>query len=248
MSGRKWAKEARLFELAGDISYDSDWYNGFELSGLERAVRCADSAIAKPARALAESARPERKLLLGYFEIFHDWELGAAWSDARGAGWNTDCSHNGLEGILAEARLREAEGDRDGADFAFYLAAKTACALIAAESLADYLLDVRFFRPMGASPCGFWDLPEGAAPIPPNSPFPPGNPTFGIESIYLARGGSIQSPSSKNPYALAGHFPEFNSLQRSYGRMPRYREIAGLWRKHFPQRYANWIAFLLRHA
>jgi hypothetical protein len=243
VGGRTWAKEAKLFELAGDISYDSDWYNGFELSGLERAVHCADPAIAEPAKILAQEIRPERDLLTRFFEIYHDWELGAAWSDGRGAGWNTDCSHNGLEGLLSEARLRESEGDREGADFIYYLAAKTGSALIAAEWLADYLLDVGFFRAFDASPCGFWILPEGAPPIPPGAPIPPGEPTFGIESIYLARGGAIQSPSSKNPYALAPHFPEFNALQRAHGRMERYREVAEIWKTRHPNRYADWIKF-----
>ncbi len=243
VGGRVWAKEAKLFELAGDISYDSDWYNGFELSGLGRAVHCTDPAIAEPARALAKELRHERGLLLAFFEIFHDWELGTAWSDSRGGGWNTDCSHNGLEGLLAEVRLREAEGDREGADFVYYLAAKTASALLAAEWMPDYLLEIPFFRPFDGTPCSLWNFgPETPAP-PPGSPFPPGELPFGIETLYATAGAGIQSASSKNPYALAPHFPEFNALQRAHGRMEHYREVAAIWKKRHPHRYADWIKF-----
>lgn len=243
VSGKSWAKEAKLFEVAGDISYDTDWYNGFELSGLDRAVRCADPAIAAPARALAKALRPERELLLRFFEIYHDWELGAAWSDSRGGGWNTDCSHNGLEGLLAEARLREAEGDREGSAYVYYLAAKTASALMAAEWMPDYLLTIPFVRAYDSTPCSAWNFAPGTPTPPPGSPFPPGELPFGIETLYATTGGSIQSASSKNPYVLAPHFPEFNALQRAHGRMARYREVAEAWRQHHGHRYADWIKF-----
>lgn len=232
VSGRQWAKEAKLFDGSGDVAYDSDWYNGFELSAMWRAAGCADPAISGPARELARAAKPERALLTNYFCIFHDWELGAAWGDARGVGWNTDCSHNGLEGLLAEAAMRTEEGDADGAGFAWYLAAKTASALMAAEWLVDYQCAVGFAR----SEAGLTISAEGGD----------GKDTaltFGLESVYAARGGKPQTAASKNPYALAGNFPEFCALQKQFGRGERYRQIVALWERQYPERYADWHAF-----
>jgi len=243
VGGRTWAKEGKLFEVAGDISYDSDWYNGFELSGLGRAANCADPAIAGPAKALAKEIRHERAALLAFFEIFHDWELGAAWSDACGGGWNTDCSHNGLEGLLAEARLREAEGDREGSDFVFYLAAKTASALLAAEWMPDYLLEISFVRSYDGTPCSFWNFGPDTPTPPAGAPFPPGELPCGVDVLYNTSGASIKSASSKNPYFIAPHFPEFNALQRAHGRMDRYRATAETWKEHHTHRYTDWIKF-----
>lgn len=226
-SGRRWAKEANLFETCGDVAYDTDWYSGFELSGLWRACTCADATIAEPARKLAREAREERQLLTNYFAIFHDWELCAAMTDARGVDWNCDCSHNGLEGLLAQAAMCRVEGDAEGADFATYLAAKTACALLAAEWLVDYLCDIPFLaRNRGAKR-------------------PVNEPTFGMQAILLHWGALVNSPSSKSPYALAGNFPAYNLLMKRYGHMERYREVASLWEQRHPERYEDWIVFYI---
>lgn len=219
-TGHVWAKEAKLFETAGDVAYDSDWYNGFELSGMWRAANCPDPDIAGPARRLMVEARDARAHLASYYAIFHDWELGAAWTDARGVGWNADCSHNGLEGLLAQAAMCREEGDAKGADFVLYLAAKTANALLAAEWLVDYQVSRGFVH---------GPLADG--------------PTFGMNGVLLNRGVVPDSPARKNPYAVAGNFPEFCALQRKFGRIARYREVADLWRERYPQRYADWVAF-----
>ena len=236
VSGLRWAKEARLFEVAGDVAYDSDWYNGFELSGLGRAVNCADARIAEPARTLAAEAKPERALLTNYFQIFHDWELGAAWTDPRGTGWNVDCSHNGLEGLLAESSLRESEGDTAGADFVFYLAAKTASALLAAEHLGDHQLGIGFRH--GGEPLGPAAQLEDRAALWAESEI-----VVGMEGFHLARGVVAQTTAARNPYFLAGNFPEFCVLQRTHGRMERYREIARTWADLHPARYEDWACF-----
>ena len=77
-------KDAALFDYAGDVSYDADWYNGLTLSGLEHAARCADESVAAPARELARGVRAERAKMLAYYEIYNDWSLGTAWTDPRG--------------------------------------------------------------------------------------------------------------------------------------------------------------------
>ena len=64
-----------------------------------------------------------------------------------------------------------------------------------------------------------------------------------MDGIYTARGASPQTAASRNPYALAGNFPEFCALQKQYGRCERYREIAASWERDYPERYADWHAF-----
>ena len=243
VSGLQWAKEAKLFEEAGDVSYDSDWYNGFELSGLWRAAQCADAAISEPARLLARGAKAERQLLTNYFSIFHDWELGAAWTCPRGCGWNTDCSHNGMEGLLAQAALCREEGDAEGAEFAFYLAAKTASALMAAEWLVDYQIGIGFALDGGGA-CNLLPEAQGGSAASETSQEKQ-RTTFGMSGIYTARGADAQTAASRNPYALAGNFPEFCLLQRKYGRMERYREIVAEWERKHAARYEDWHAFYI---
>ena len=242
VSGRSWSKEAKLFEVAGDICYDSDWYNGFELSGIWRATQCADEEIAAKAKVLAANAVKERELLANYFTIFHDWELGAAWSSPRGQGWNCDCSHNGLEGILAESHLRRSEGNAAGADFLLYLAAKTASTLMAAEHMIDYQVDIGYVR--NGSPCNFVVEPDGSAdPTEWLHGTPGGEPTFGMDGIFSGQGASAQCARSKNPYILAPHFPEFNALQKRYGFHERYQLVIEDWAARFQKRYEDWIVF-----
>ncbi|HHN46083.1 MAG TPA: hypothetical protein ENN09_01460, partial [Planctomycetes bacterium] len=91
--GRVYAKPGGLFHEAGDVSYDTDWYNGKILTGMRRALESGDTSIRDVARRLVRRTVSERRLLCAYMEIYHDWALGAAWSDPRGEGWNIDCVH-----------------------------------------------------------------------------------------------------------------------------------------------------------
>jgi len=222
ISGERWSKDAALFAERGDVSYDSDWYNGFTLSGLERAVHCSDPAISEPARTLSDAVRPERDQMIRYFQVFHDWALGSAWTDPRGETWNLDCVHNGMEGLLAEARLREAEGDRSGAEHCLYLAGKTAAATMAAYPLADHS------RQTG------WVLSDSG-----------GDPTISVMNLREWRGAQIDTPAARAPYGLAGNFPQWNALLARHGRVADLRRCAQLWQREHPERYRNWIVFYL---
>ncbi len=221
----QWAKEARLFFAAGDVAYDSEWYNGLELSGLWRATQCADRRIAEAALRLARECQPERRLLLNYFVVSQDWELGSYCTDARGVLWNLDGIHNGLEGLLAEAALAGAEQDSQTRELCLYLAARTAVSLMAAEWYADYAREIHFFRP---------HRPENQFSA------DPATPTFGTRTIFLNLGACVESPRTADPYILAGQFPEFCRLQRGYGRVDRYREMAARWAAEHPERYRHW--------
>jgi len=218
-TGQQWAKDARLFPHRGDISYDSDWYNGLTLSGMWRGMRCADGDIARACRALARACKYERRLLYNYMWIFHDWALCCSWTDPRGETWNLDCSHNGLEGVLAEFHMRKDEGDEAGAEEALYLAAKMGVAFVAAFRLADWCRQVGFVRSDA------------------------GDPHLGIADLREWRGAVIDGPSTKRPYGLAGNFPEFACLLRMHGPMERFRQVAELWKLCYPERYEDWEIF-----
>lgn len=129
VTGRSWLMDRTIFShhnQPSEASYDVDWYSGLTLSGLRRACECGDETIESKARALAAAVRTSRSSMAAYYEIFNDWALGVSWTDARAELFNFDCGHNGLEGILAEAKFRAWEEDADGAAFMEYLAARAA--------------------------------------------------------------------------------------------------------------------------
>ena len=107
-----------------------------------------------------------------------------------------------------------------------------ASALMAAEWLVDYQVAVGFARREGGLTIAAEGGERDSAKL-----------TFGMDGIYTARGVNPQTAASKNPYALAGNFPEFCALQKQFGRRERYREIVALWERDFPARYADWHAF-----
>ena len=219
ITGRRWAKDAALFGYRGDISYDSDWYNGLTVAGIWRGVGCADADIAAACRSLALQVRPERDLMLNYMWLFYDWALCCAWTDPRGETWNLDCSHNGLEGVLAEARLRELEGDAEGAELATYLAAKLSVAFMAAFPLADWSRSVGFTYTDG------------------------GDPHLGVDDVREWRGAYVSGPRRRAPYALTCHFFEYWQLLAKHGPVDRLREIVAVWERDHPQRYDDWEVF-----
>jgi hypothetical protein len=221
-SKRKWTKEAKLFDNAGDVSYDADWYNGLSLAGMFAAIKCNDPEISKPAQRLVKKCKTERRLMVNYYELFHDWSLGAAWTDPRGEVWNLDCSHNGLQGMLAEARMRETEGDKTGAHRMLYLAGKSATAFMAAHPLADYCRKIRYV------------LKDS------------GNPHhLGIQHLKELKGVGIINPPDKAPYALAGNFPAFCALIKKHGPVRRFRQVSKIWEKKHKWRYRNWLKFYM---
>jgi hypothetical protein len=219
--GRSWAFDRTVFADSGDTCYDADWYNGLMLSGLDRACRCAEPAVADAAATLAWECKAERAEMLAYYEVYHDWRFSCAWTDAFGTLWNIDCAQNGLEGLLGEMRLRRREGDGQGADWVRYLAATSAAGMLSATFLPDWLRET--------------GIELGDVPMLPQ--------TVGIKGIYPhIRIGTVD-PFTKNPYLLPRYFPAYSALLKLHGPVERLRELAETWRREFPQRYADWRAF-----
>jgi len=230
ITGLTWAKDDYLFHQKGKyVAFDTDWYNGLSLSGLQRASVSGDPALEEKARGLAAECRGERDELIAYFTIFHDWQINIASMETHFPLVNTDCAHNGLEGLLAEAKLREAEGNKEGASFVRYLAAKSAVALVAAIYLPRW---IESRHP------DFVKQPEAGEGWT-NSP--PDPRLFGSLTVAPHVGILPVTPATKNPYQFAGHFPEYTALIRAHGPVDQFREITQIWEKEFTRRYTDWI-------
>lgn len=232
--GAKWARPKDLWAERGDCAYDPDWYSGLMLSGLARAVECVDPQISVPAAQLARDVREERALLAEYFSLYHDWMFCSAVSDPRGGLWLPDCSHNGMEGLLGEAKLRQREGDLPGALFLRGLAAKSGCAYLAAPEWADWIA-ARAPRILAQPGCGPFTFLRSR----------PDARNFGINLVALPHAIYPCTPSSPNPYLLAGHAPEYAALFRHHGPLDKLRNLFRIWETEFPERYTDWVEFYL---
>jgi len=220
-SGKIWAKEDLLFDYWGDVSYDPDWYNGLSLSGLQRACECGEEVIAAPARRAARELRQTRAQLVAYYALLHCWAYCAAPSDPLGTFWNAECSHNGLEGLLAEAKMRRDEGDTAGADRMVYLAAKTAAALLAQQLAVVWCRESGFV----IEDCGGED--------------------FGCDGLQAGRGLTLTTAATKAPYNLANNFPEYVALLKLHGPVATLARQARVWEKEHPDRYRHWIRYYI---
>ncbi len=230
LSGLTWAKDDYLFHQKGKyIAFDTDWYNGLSLSGIQRATVCGEPALEEKARTLASTCRKEREEMVAYFSIFHDWQISIASMETHFPFLNTDCAHNGMEGLLAEARLRESEGSPEGAAFCRYLAAKSAVALLAAIQLPRW---VEHRIP------GFIKQPKPGDHWTSSQPDPR---LFGSISVSPHDGILPVTPATKNPYQFAGHFPPYSALLRRHGPLGQFQEITEIWEKEFPRRHSDWI-------
>lgn len=221
-TGQRWAKDKGIFAERNEVSFDSDWYNGLTLSGMWRGICCADQDIAGACRRLAAEVKQHREWLANYLWISHDWALSSNWSDPRGELIDFDCSHNGLEGLLAEMNMRRLEGDAAGADRMQYLAAKMSLIFLANFILPDWARPIGYIR--------------GDA----------GGTHLGVAALYERRGLGVQGVDNTAPYALAGNWPEFACLLRTYGPLDRIRQMADTWKAHHPDRYADWDLFNTR--
>jgi hypothetical protein len=221
-TGRRWAKDKSIFAERNEVSFDSDWYNGLTLSGMWRGINCADEDIAQASRRLAAVVKQQREWMAEYMWIFHDWGLASSWTDPRGELVDFDCSHNGLEGLLAEMNMRRLDGNAAGADRMQYLAAKMSLIFLA-----------NFYLPDWARPVGYVRSDEGGQHL-------------GVCALYERRGVVVQSAATRAPYPLAGNWPEFSWLLRRHGPMDQIRQMADTWKHRHPERYADWDFFSTR--
>ncbi|MFH0939025.1 MAG: hypothetical protein V1899_07075 [Planctomycetota bacterium] len=224
-NGRVWAKDKALFEESGEVSYDTDWYNGLSLSGLARSAFCADQSVARDARRLAAAVRGERASFLAYYEIYNDWAMDASWTDTRGELLDYDCAHSGLDGILGEARIREMEGDNAGRDWCLYLAGRFAVNFLASYDMAVWHMD------LGTLINPDHDLIENK------------NDAYGLRFYRERWGAYVQTRQTKFCVTPAPEFPEYCMLLKMYGPGRLMKRLADNWREKCPDRYSDWLAY-----
>ena len=217
-----WAVDKTLFDKWGEVSYDTDWYTGLTLSGMWQAAQCSDPQLARAARRLYEGCRKERNELTGYCRIFSDWAFEGSFSDPRGEGYDYDCSHNGVEGLLAEAGMRAAEGNLKGRDFCYYAAARYAVCFLAAYPLAEWQYQHKLqLNPPPEGPRDDKDL-------------------YGLRVHKIRFGAYIATARTKS---WAPIFPALAALLKKYGPLELLRRLADTWEHNYPERYSDWLKF-----
>jgi len=240
-SGLRWGQWWSMWAHKGDACYDPDWYNGLGLSGLARACESGVPELAEPARRTARACRKQRRELAAYATVFHDWSLCSAFSDPRGWMWNADCGHNLLEGVLAEARMREhIDGDRAGARHLRAVAARQTVGLRAAidhprwlddlhhHLVSDQALDMRINR------MTTWSTAEGVSAR-------DDAPVVGTIGFSTLGSATWVTAATRNNYVLAGTFPEWNALLRDHLDRKRLRALVRDWDRNEQERYADWV-------
>lgn len=216
---RTYKKDRTIFDERGEVSYDTDWYNGKMLAGMFRALVCADDEVRREAEELVRETKAERAAMQAYMEIAHDWALGTSWTDPRGELWDLDCSHLGMGGVMAEAKMREWEGDTSGAEFSRYVAAKMAVSFIAAYPLGDLCRETGFLAR---------DLP---------------GLQLGPRAFRERQGAFLTTASVKSLGIIPPDFPEFLALISKHGPVRDWREMAETWEREYPERYRDWLVF-----
>lgn len=235
-----WGRLVSMWQHNGDACYDVDWYNGLAVSGLERASLCSDAGIAKQARETIAKCKTERDGLFDYFRVFHDWALCSAWSDPRGWMWNADCCHNGLEGILAEARLRQREGRADEAAQARYIAARTAVSLLASIELPHWHADLVARL---AAPTSFGIKTQRMRTWSDKQDDPRGE-IIATQALVSWRDRQWCTTTTRNPYLGSSHFPAWNQLLRQHLSDQQKQRILSGWNAE-TERHQDWVRFYL---
>ena len=200
-TGRTVARDPKIFDWCGDVTYDIDWYSGMNLAGLWAGVYFG--AIS------AETVRRRWKLvcdIAAYFEVFQDWATLAPWTDMRGELLNIDCARHGAQGMIGFARLADRFGDRKKRDLARCIASRY-MVFWAAEHALPQLYGKGDVRTRGWGGAG-------------------GQLELGFGGLRERNDApSVVRSGARNPYTLSPLNPEHLLFLRDYGpveRLERY--------------------------
>jgi len=192
-TGRTVARDPKIFDWCGDVTYDMDWYSGMNLAGLFAGVYFG----ALPAAVV----RRRWKLvcdIAAYFEVFQDWATLAPWTDMRGELLNIDCARHGAQGMIGFARLAERFGDRKRRDLARCIASRY-MVFWAAEHALPTLYRAGHVRTRGWGGAG-------------------GQVELGFGGLRERDDApSIIRSGARNPYTLSPLNPEHLLFLRDYG-------------------------------
>jgi len=217
-----YARDSTIFAQRGKTSYDSDWYNGFQLAGLwaYRYFGDRDAGLE-----LTRSHWPLWTALRNYMEIYHDWATCSSTTDPRGNLTDYDCMRNGWAGLLAFARLARDTGKQDLYFQTKYLASKTMVALYVQWTLQEYFYDLAAsFAPDSGKGLLRYKRDE----------------ITGIDRIDAYSSHSFTLPDNQAPYNLSACIPEHSLFLSDYGLLDRVRKLTyDLMPRHFP----DWSKF-----
>jgi len=202
-TGRTFARDPRIFDWCGDITYDFDWYSGMNLAGLFAGVYFG----AIP----ADVVRRQWKLVCdieAYFEIFQDWATMAPWTDCRGEVLNIDCARHGAQGMIGFARLADRFGKRRKRDLARYIASRYMVFWAAEQALPELYKE-------GGVPTRHWGGPKGQL-------------TLGFGGLYERDlPPAVIASAVRNPYTLSPLNPEHMLFLREYGPLGKLERYEG---------------------
>lgn len=199
VTGRRFARDPKVFDWCGNVTYDMDWYSGMNLAGLFAGVYFG----AIPAETMRRKW-PLVRDIAAYFEIFQDWATMVPWTDMRGEVLNIDCCRHGIQGIIGLARLAGRFGLRRQRDMAAYIASRYMVYLAAEHALVDLL-------EAGRVPVQFWGRGKG-------------DEVLGFGGIHERDGVPAKFTSSvKNPYTLSPLNPPHMLFLRDYGPLEKLR-------------------------
>jgi len=202
-----YARDSTVFAQRGKTSYDSDWYNGFQLAGL-----WAYSYFGHRAKGLG-LAREHWELwtaLRNYMEIYHDWATCCSTTDPRGNLTDYDCMRNGWSGLLAYARLARDLGYQDQYRQTKFLASKTMIAHYVQWTLQKYLYDLASSFPP--------DRGKGFLQYDPDE-------LTGVDRLETYALHEITRPDDSSPYNLGACIPEHSLFLADFGLNPRVAKL-----------------------
>lgn len=217
-----YARDSTVFAQRGKTSYDSDWYNGFQLAGLWAYRYFGDQA---KGLGLASEHWPLWTALRNYMEIYHDWATCCSTTDPRGNLTDYDCMRNGWSGLLAYARLARDLGYHDQYLQTKYLASKTMVAHYVQWVLQKYLYDLASsFPPDGGKGFLKYDLEE----------------LTGVDRLETYVLHNITHPDDSSPYNLSACIPEHSLFLTDFG---LNEQVAKLTYDNLERYFPEWADF-----
>jgi len=207
VAGASYARDSTIFAQRGKTSYDSDWYNGFQLAGLWAYRYFGDRA---KGLGLARQHWGLWTALRNYMEIYHDWATCCSTTDPRGNLTDYDCMRNGWSGLLAYARLARDLGYQDQYRQAKFLASKTMVAHYVQWVLQKYLYELASsFQPDRGRSLLKYDPDE----------------LTGVDRLETYVLHDITLPDDGSPYNLSACIPEHGLFLTDFGLKERVAKL-----------------------
>ncbi len=222
VAGRAYLRDSTVFAVRGPVSYDADWYNGFELAGLWAWRYFGDR---REGLALARKHWNLWTGLRDYYEIYHDWAVCTSLSDPRGNLLDFDCMRNGWAGLLAYARLARELGETEMYERTMFLASRMMVSHYAQWSLAGYLYDqAAAFAPDSGKDFLAW--PRGEI--------------LSVNALDTYGPHKIMPPDSDSPYCVSANIPEHALFLEDFGLAGRLHHLVY---DLVPRHHPDWSAF-----